>query len=114
MLLFTYCAVFFYARVGIKLFSNCFMSIHVILNQEVWPGWAWHVGKGEKMQTKTLYKGNLKVLSALRQGYANTEESLGNSVLLLSDMSEVAGASSFPAEAKLKAALRLLFTKQPA
>ncbi|CAF98011.1 unnamed protein product, partial [Tetraodon nigroviridis] len=48
------------------------------------------------------------------QGYANTEDSLGKSVLLISNMSEEAGAASFPAEAKLKAALRLLFTKQPA
>lgn len=66
------------------------------------------------IETNILYKGNLKVLSALRQGYANTEDSLGKSVLLISNMSEEAGAASFPAEAKLKAALRLLFTKQPA
>lgn len=47
------------------------------------------------------------------QGYANTEESLGNCVLLISDMSDVARDNVFPSTAKLKAALRLLFTKQP-
>lgn len=46
------------------------------------------------------------------QGYANTEESLGNSVLLISDMSDVA-PDMFPSKVKLKAALRLLFTKHP-
>lgn len=47
------------------------------------------------------------------QGYANTEESLGKSVLLISDMSDVA-PDMFPSKVKLKAALRLLFTKHPA
>lgn len=47
------------------------------------------------------------------QGYASTEESLGNCVLLISDMSNVAGDNIFPSTVKLKAALRLLFTKQP-
>lgn len=55
-----------------------------------------------------------KSKSSLWQGYASTEESLGNSVLMISDMSDVARDASFPAEVKLKAALRLLFTKQPA
>lgn len=50
----------------------------------------------------------------VRQGYASTEESLGNCVLLISDMSDMARDSVFPSTAKLKAALRLLFTKQPA
>lgn len=50
---------------------------------------------------------------SLWQGYASTEGSLGNSVLLISDMSDVARDASFPAEVKLRAALRLLFTKQP-
>lgn len=48
------------------------------------------------------------------QGYAGTEESLGNSVLLLSDMSDVARDNVIPSTTKLKAALRLLFSKQPA
>lgn len=47
------------------------------------------------------------------QGYASTEESLGNCVLLISDMSDVARDNAFPSTAKLKAALRLLYTKQP-
>ncbi|XP_071769043.2 rotatin [Centroberyx gerrardi] len=47
------------------------------------------------------------------QGYAGSEESLGNCVLLISDMSDVARDDVFPNTAKLKAALRLLFTKQP-
>lgn len=48
------------------------------------------------------------------QGYAGTEESLGNSVLLISDMSDVARDNVIPSTTKLKAALRLLFSKQPA
>lgn len=68
----------------------------------------------ERYRQHFLYEGDLRVLCALRQGYANTEESLGNSVLLISDMSDVTGDASFPPEVKLKAALRLLFTKQPA
>ncbi|KAM9839415.1 rotatin [Aulostomus maculatus] len=47
------------------------------------------------------------------QGYASTEESLGNCVLLISDMSDVARDNMFPSTAKMKAALRLLFSKQP-
>ncbi|CAG5895883.1 unnamed protein product [Menidia menidia] len=47
------------------------------------------------------------------QGYASTEESLGNCVLLISDTSDVARDKAFPSTAKLKAAVRLLFTKQP-
>uniref|UniRef100_A0A1A8CXL3 Rotatin n=1 Tax=Nothobranchius kadleci TaxID=1051664 RepID=A0A1A8CXL3_NOTKA len=47
------------------------------------------------------------------QGYASTEESLGKCVLLISDMSDVAGDDVPTSTAKLKAALRLLFTKQP-
>ncbi|XP_037550072.1 rotatin [Nematolebias whitei] len=46
------------------------------------------------------------------QGYASTEESLGKCVLLVSDI-DVAGDDVFPKAAQLKAALRLLFTKQP-
>ncbi|XP_076014272.1 rotatin [Genypterus blacodes] len=45
------------------------------------------------------------------QGYAGTEESLGNCVLLISDVSDLAGDLVFQSVAKLKAALRLLFTK---
>ncbi|KAF0028152.1 hypothetical protein F2P81_019239 [Scophthalmus maximus] len=48
------------------------------------------------------------------KGYVGTEESLGNCVLLISDTSDVARDDVFPSTAKLKAALRLLFTKQPA
>ncbi|XP_042255168.1 rotatin isoform X1 [Thunnus maccoyii] len=47
------------------------------------------------------------------QGYTGTEESLGNCVLLISDMSDMSRDNVFPSTAKLKAALRLLFTKQP-
>uniref|UniRef100_A0A3P9PF08 Rotatin n=1 Tax=Poecilia reticulata TaxID=8081 RepID=A0A3P9PF08_POERE len=47
------------------------------------------------------------------QGYASTEESLGKCVLLISDMSDVTGDDVFPTTDKLKAALRLLFSKQP-
>ncbi|XP_054893748.1 rotatin isoform X2 [Poeciliopsis prolifica] len=47
------------------------------------------------------------------QGYASTEESLGKCVLLISDMSDVTGDNVFPTTGKLKAALRLLFSKQP-
>ncbi|XP_067342147.1 rotatin isoform X3 [Channa argus] len=46
------------------------------------------------------------------QGYASTEESLGNCILLISDMSAMA-SDMFPSTVKLKAALRLLFTKHP-
>lgn len=51
------------------------------------------------------------VCMCVRQGYASTEESLGNCVLLIGDMSDVARDIVFPSTAKLKAALRLLFTK---
>lgn len=47
------------------------------------------------------------------QGYANTEESLGNCVMLMSDMSDAARDITFPSTVKLKAAVRLLFTKHP-
>ncbi|XP_055364222.1 rotatin [Betta splendens] len=46
------------------------------------------------------------------QGHASTDESLGNCVLLISDMSDEA-SDVFPSKIKLKAALRLLFTKHP-
>ncbi|MEQ2242223.1 hypothetical protein ILYODFUR_033518, partial [Ilyodon furcidens] len=47
------------------------------------------------------------------QGYASTEESLGKCVLLISDMSDVTRDNVFPTTGKLKAALRLFFSKQP-
>ncbi|CAL8311419.1 unnamed protein product [Merluccius merluccius] len=47
------------------------------------------------------------------QGYASTEDPLGKCVLLLSGGSEAPGASALPDPARLRAALRLLFTKQP-
>lgn len=47
-----------------------------------------------------------------RQGCASTEEPLGKCVLLIGDTSDVADIAS-PSTAKLKAALRLLFTKHP-
>lgn len=53
------------------------------------------------------------VWMCVRQGYASTEEPLGNCVLLIGDTSDVAGDVAFPSTAKLKAALRLLFTKHP-
>ncbi|CAN9506126.1 unnamed protein product [Ophioblennius macclurei] len=43
------------------------------------------------------------------QGFASTEDPLGNCVLLISDKSD----NAFPSTAKLRAALRLLFTRQP-
>ncbi|XP_061661495.1 rotatin isoform X2 [Syngnathoides biaculeatus] len=72
--------------------------------------------KGRLMMTTSTWDRFIAALSrviAVLQGYASTEESLGNCVLLLSDMSEVARDDTFPSTAKLKAALRLLFTRQP-
>nr|XP_057915387.1 rotatin isoform X2 [Doryrhamphus excisus] len=73
--------------------------------------------KGRLMMTASTWDRFSAALSrviAVLQVYASTEESLGSCVLLLSDMSEVARDDTFPCTAKLKAALRLLFTRQPA
>ncbi|XP_061614048.1 rotatin isoform X3 [Phyllopteryx taeniolatus] len=72
--------------------------------------------KGRLMMTTSTWDRFIAALSrviAILQGYASTEESLGSCVLLLSDMSEVARDDTFPSTTKLKAALRLLFTRQP-
>ncbi|XP_020501996.2 rotatin isoform X1 [Labrus bergylta] len=71
--------------------------------------------KGRLMMTASTWERFNEALypvMPILQGYASTQESLGNCVLLISDMSDVA-RESFPSIAKLKAALRLLFTKQP-
>lgn len=72
--------------------------------------------KGQLMMTASLWdrlNEALYPIMPILQGYASTEESLGNCVLLISDMSDVARDNMFSSTAKLKAALRLLFTKQP-
>ncbi|CAJ1082277.1 rotatin isoform X2 [Xyrichtys novacula] len=72
--------------------------------------------KGRLMMTASTwdrFNEALYPVTPILQGYASTEESLGNCVLLISDMSDVARDIVFPSTAKLKAALRLLFTKQP-
>ncbi|XP_041817044.1 rotatin isoform X2 [Chelmon rostratus] len=72
--------------------------------------------KGRLMMTASTwdrFNEALYPVMPILQGYAGTEESLGNCVLLISDMSDVARDKVFPSTAKLKAALRLLFTKQP-
>ncbi|XP_037312246.2 rotatin [Pungitius pungitius] len=72
--------------------------------------------KGRLMMTASTwdrFNEALHPVMPILQGYAGTEESLGNCVLLISDMSDVARDDVFPSRAKLKAALRLLFTKQP-
>uniref|UniRef100_A0A3Q2X1X5 Rotatin n=1 Tax=Haplochromis burtoni TaxID=8153 RepID=A0A3Q2X1X5_HAPBU len=73
--------------------------------------------KGRLMMTASAwdrFNEALYPVMPILQGYASTEESLGNCVLLISDMSDMARDSVFPSTAKLKAALRLLFTKHPA
>uniref|UniRef100_A0A4W5JS60 Rotatin n=1 Tax=Hucho hucho TaxID=62062 RepID=A0A4W5JS60_9TELE len=47
------------------------------------------------------------------QSYAGTEDALGNCVLLISEVSNEVRDGVFPNTAKLRAALRLLFTKEP-
>uniref|UniRef100_A0A673VRX1 Rotatin n=1 Tax=Salmo trutta TaxID=8032 RepID=A0A673VRX1_SALTR len=47
------------------------------------------------------------------QSYAGTEDALGNCVLLISEVSNEVRDGVFPSTAKLRAALRLLFTKEP-
>ncbi|XP_060949825.1 rotatin [Limanda limanda] len=73
--------------------------------------------KGRLMMTASTwdrFNEALYPVMPILQGYAGTEESLGNCVLLISDTSDVTRDNVFPSSAKLKAALRLLFTKQPA
>ncbi|KAG7225112.1 hypothetical protein INR49_014568 [Caranx melampygus] len=73
--------------------------------------------KGRLMMTASTwdrFNEALYPVMPILQGYAGTEESLGNCVLLISDMSDVARDNVFPSTTKLKAALRLLFSKQPA
>uniref|UniRef100_A0A3B3DE61 Rotatin n=1 Tax=Oryzias melastigma TaxID=30732 RepID=A0A3B3DE61_ORYME len=69
--------------------------------------------KGRLMMTATAwvrFNEALHPVIPILQGYANTEESLGNCVLLISDTSDPGALSN---TAKLKAALRLLFSKKP-
>ncbi|XP_071341447.1 rotatin isoform X2 [Trachinotus anak] len=73
--------------------------------------------KGRLMMTASTwdrFNEALYPVMPILQGYAGTEDSLGKCVLLISDMSDVARDNMFPRTVKLKAALRLLFTKQPA
>uniref|UniRef100_A0A667ZBX6 Rotatin n=1 Tax=Myripristis murdjan TaxID=586833 RepID=A0A667ZBX6_9TELE len=72
--------------------------------------------KGRLMMTATTwdrFNEALYPVIPVLQGYTSTEEPLGNCVLLISDMSDIARDDVFPNTTKLKAALRLLFTKQP-
>ncbi|KAM3593832.1 uncharacterized protein V6R79_022713 [Siganus canaliculatus] len=72
--------------------------------------------KGRLMMTASTwdrFNEALYPVMPILQGYASTEESLGNCVLLISDMADEARDILVPSTAKLKAALRLLFTKQP-
>uniref|UniRef100_A0A8C7YZJ6 Rotatin n=1 Tax=Oryzias sinensis TaxID=183150 RepID=A0A8C7YZJ6_9TELE len=69
--------------------------------------------KGRLMMTASAWARFTEALHPvipILQGYANTEESLGNCVLLISDTSDAGVLSN---TAKLKAALRLLFSKKP-
>ncbi|XP_049604680.1 rotatin [Syngnathus scovelli] len=69
--------------------------------------------KGRLMMTTSTWDRFIAALSrviAILQGYASTEEPLGSCILLLSDTS---GGDGFLSTTKLKAALRLLFTRQP-
>nr|BAC34842.1 unnamed protein product [Mus musculus] len=47
------------------------------------------------------------------QGYADTEDPLGNCILLLSKVSSEAGEGALPCTARLKSVLRLLLVKKP-
>uniref|UniRef100_UPI0037E73CA0 rotatin n=1 Tax=Semicossyphus pulcher TaxID=241346 RepID=UPI0037E73CA0 len=72
--------------------------------------------KGRLMMTASTwdrFNEALYPVMPILQGYASTEESLGNCVLLISDISDVVRDNVLQSTAKLKAALRLLFTKQP-
>ncbi|XP_068613541.1 rotatin-like [Brachionichthys hirsutus] len=72
--------------------------------------------KGRLMMTASTWERFNEALypvMPILQGYAGTEESLGNCILLISDMSDVTRDDVFPRTVKFKAALRLLFTKQP-
>ncbi|XP_068160422.1 rotatin isoform X2 [Antennarius striatus] len=72
--------------------------------------------KGRLMMTASTwdrFNEALYPVMPVLQGYASTEESLGKCVLLISDMSDVTRDIVFPSTVKFKAALRLLFTKQP-
>ncbi|XP_026218879.1 rotatin isoform X2 [Anabas testudineus] len=71
--------------------------------------------KGRLMMTASTWDRFTEALypvMPILQGYTSTEESLGNCVLLISDMSDAA-TDMFQSKVKLKAALRLLFTKHP-
>ncbi|KAM4606021.1 rotatin [Polymixia lowei] len=72
--------------------------------------------KGRLMMTASTwdrFNEALHPVIPILQGHASTEESLGKCVLLISEVSDVARDNTLPNTAKLRAALRLLFTKQP-
>uniref|UniRef100_A0A8C4Z3H2 Rotatin N-terminal domain-containing protein n=1 Tax=Gadus morhua TaxID=8049 RepID=A0A8C4Z3H2_GADMO len=72
--------------------------------------------KGRRMMTASTWDGfnaALHPVVPILQGYASTGDPLGQCVLLLSGGSDAAGAAPLPDPARLRAALRLLFTKQP-
>ncbi|CAL8400192.1 unnamed protein product [Arctogadus glacialis] len=72
--------------------------------------------KGRRMMTAATWDGfnaALHPVVPVLQGYASTGDPLGQCVLLLSGGSDAAGAAPLPDPARLRAALRLLFTKQP-
>ncbi|XP_075906423.1 rotatin isoform X2 [Nelusetta ayraudi] len=73
--------------------------------------------KGRLMMTASTWdrlNEALHPVTPILQGYANTEESLGKCVLLLTGGASQSGDVALSSTAKLAAALRLLFTKQPA
>uniref|UniRef100_A0A3P8VNZ8 Rotatin n=1 Tax=Cynoglossus semilaevis TaxID=244447 RepID=A0A3P8VNZ8_CYNSE len=72
--------------------------------------------KGRLMMTASSwdrFNEALYPVMPILQGYACTEDSLGKCVLLLSDIPDIGEDNTFPSVTKLKAALRLLFTKRP-
>ncbi|MBN3295227.1 RTTN protein, partial [Amia calva] len=71
--------------------------------------------KGQLMMTALTWNKFIEAVYPvipILQGYASTEDVLGNCVLLLSETSSETGDGMIPKTARLRAALRLLFTKQ--
>ncbi|KAM6977649.1 rotatin [Aplochiton taeniatus] len=71
--------------------------------------------KGRLMMTASTwdrFNEALYPVIPILQSYAGTEDALGNCVLLISEVSDVARGGLFPNTDKLRASLRLLFTKQ--
>ncbi|XP_041718139.1 rotatin isoform X1 [Coregonus clupeaformis] len=72
--------------------------------------------KGQLMMTASTwdrFNQALYPVIPILQSYAGTEDALGNCVLLISEVSNEVRDGVFPNTAKLRAALRLLFTKEP-